>query len=150
MRFPQCDALVAWDRRIRRSRHFDRLAAADRRAQRQARHAVIAERHILAQVMRIGESQLLMGCLQRRGVAVLQIERRRILRKLRSVVPLRQVESRGEPSVPAEACIGVPMDIEPALAPGAGNDQGLDEVALHAVEIGRFVMFVQQSERHQE
>src|SRR6185437_6957194 len=37
-----------------------------------------------------------------------------------------------------------------AFAPGAGNDQGLDEVALYAVEIRRLMVLVEQSERHQE
>ena len=42
------------------------------------------------------------------------------------------------------------MQIQSALTPSARNDQRLDKVALHAVEIGRLVVLVQEAERHQE
>jgi hypothetical protein len=42
------------------------------------------------------------------------------------------------------------VQVEAALAPGAGNDERLHEVALHAVEVGRLVVLVQQTKRHQE
>src|SRR5580658_3752746 len=42
------------------------------------------------------------------------------------------------------------MKADATFAPGAGNDQSLDEVALHAVESGGLVMLVEQSEWHQK
>src|SRR4051812_21148545 len=42
------------------------------------------------------------------------------------------------------------MEAQAAFPPGAGDDQRLDEVALHAVEVGWLVMLVDEAEGHQE
>ena len=46
-----------------------------------------------------------------------------------------------------EPGLGGAVKAEAALAPGARDDQRLDEVALHAVEVGRLVMLVEEPER---
>src|SRR5690349_12117754 len=87
---------------------------------------------------------------QRRGVGVAQLKRALIGRELRLEVPLRQVEPGGQAGIPAETGRGVAVQVEAALAPGAGDDEGLDEVALYAVEVGRLVVLVEEAERHEE
>jgi len=42
------------------------------------------------------------------------------------------------------------MEAQTAFAPGAWDDERLDEVTLHAVEVGRLVMLIDEAKRHQE
>jgi hypothetical protein len=104
----------------------------------------------LAQVLRVRERQFLMGGLQRRRIVVFQIQGGGVEREFRREIPLRKIEAGGEPDIPAEPERRVAVQIEAALPPRARNDQGLDEIALNSVEIGRLMMFVQETERHEE
>src|SRR4029077_16559077 len=141
MRLPQRDARIP-----RRAR----LPAADRAPEEQGRNAVVAERSVLRQVPRICQRQLLVRRLQGRRATVRQSERARVRRECRGEVQLRQIKAGGEPEVPAKSRAGVAVQVEAALAPGAGDDQGLDEIALHAVEARGLMMLVEKPEGHQE
>src|SRR5579864_8640912 len=98
----------------------------------------------------VGERELLMRRLQRRYVAVLELERIGVGWRLGSELPLRQVEAGCEADVPGERHRSIAVEAQAALAPGARDDQSLDEVALHAVEVGWLVMLIDESEGHQE
>ena len=88
--------------------------------------------------------------LQRRDPAVLELERVAVRWKLGGEAPLREVEAGREPHVPAEARRGLTVEVEATLAPGARDDERLDEIALHAVEVGGLVVLVDEAERHEE
>src|SRR5437588_21898 len=49
-----------------------------------------------------------------------------------------------------KAEISITMEAQPTFAPRAGDDERLDEVTLHAVEVGGLVMLVDEAERQQE
>ncbi len=98
----------------------------------------------------MGQRQFLVAGLQGRHAVVRHIQRGDVLREFRRVVPLRQVLAGGQADVPADADIGIAVEVEAALAPGAGDDQGFYKISLHAVEIGRLVVLVEQAEGHQE
>ena len=75
---------------------------------------------------------------------------RRLLAFARSRVPLVQVEGGGDAALQRQAVVEVADELHAAFAPSARDDCGLDEVALDAVIRGRFVVFVEQADRHQE
>lgn len=64
-------------------------------------------------------------------------------------VPLREVESRRDASVPAQAEVRVAGEANADLSPGGRDDRGLDEIALDAKVVGRLVRFVQVAQRDQ-
>src|SRR6516225_3224734 len=150
MRFPERHPRIAGSGCTGRRGHRYRFARADRGSERDAREAVVPERHVLRETLRVRERRLLVRRLQRRDVAGLELERVEVRGKLGGEVPPGEVEAGGEPDVPAETGGGVAVQIETALAPGARDDERLDEVALHAVEIGGLVVLVDEAEGHEE
>src|SRR5882672_4704683 len=100
--------------------------------------------------MSVGKRQFLMRRLHGGDAVVLQIERRAVLRILGIDLPAAKIEAGGHAGVPVQADLGIAVHSETPLPPRAGYDQGLDEVALHAVVVGRLMVLIEQSERHQE
>src|SRR4029077_1743824 len=99
--------------------HRHRFTRADRRSERQTRDAVIAEREILREVVRIGERELLMRRLQWCDAAPFELERAVVRRGLRGEIPLGEIEASREADIPEETCRGIAVQIEATLAPGA-------------------------------
>src|ERR1700722_12936471 len=137
--FPQRHTLTSRDRRVRWTSHGDRFARSDGATHCQPGHPEIAECDVLGEVVTVRQCQLLVGSLERRHVVVLELQGCRVLRELGGEVPLRQIETGGDTHVPTESRLRVAVEVEAALAPGAGNDERLDEVTLYAVEVGGLV-----------
>src|SRR5882672_721737 len=145
MAFPQCDARVA-----NGARRLLSFSGEDRAADVQAREAEVVESNVLRQVASGCQCQLLVGGLQWGGPIVGQLQCRGVLRELRREIPVCEIDAGSDAGAPGNAEVGIAVDAQAAFAPGAGNDQRLDEVTLHPVEVGRLVMLVNEAKGQQE